>query len=52
MNIINYFYFKAVDAFANKVEELEDLVQQPESVEVAQVMNKLAVIYSLLGDTE
>ena len=45
-------YFKAVDAFANKVQELEDLVQQPESVTVAQAMNQLAVIYSMLGDTE
>ena len=46
------FYFKAVDAFANKVQELEDLVQQPESVVVAQAMNQLAVIYSMLGDIE
>ena len=45
-------YFKAVDAFANKVQELEDLVQQPESITVAQAMNQLAVIYSMLGDTE
>lgn len=43
---------KAVDAFANKVQELEDIVQQPESITVAQAMNQLAVIYSMLEDTD
>ena len=38
--------------FASKVKELEDLVQQPESIAVAQAMNKFAVIYAMLGDAE
>ena len=49
---LSCLHLNAVDAFASKVQELEDLVQEPESVEVAQAMNQLAVIYSLLGDTE
>ena len=38
--------------FSSKVQELEELVEQSESVAVAQAMNKLAVIYAMLGDME
>ena len=38
--------------FSRKVQELEELVEQSESVAVAQAMNKLAVIYAMLGDME
>jgi len=38
--------------FGNKVQELEGLVEQSESVAVAEAMNKLAVIYAMLGDIE
>ena len=38
--------------FSSKVQELEQLVEQSESVALAQAMNKLAVIYAMLGDME
>ncbi|XP_065887361.1 nephrocystin-3-like [Dysidea avara] len=43
---------KVADMFSSKVQELEELVEQSESVAVAQAMNKLAVIYAMLGDME